>query len=69
VVSLFLLICLLLAPPHIMSVVILLCVPVAGGPVNFASRPEVGVRLQFLFGAILCSSGLPKVRGALLFWS
>jgi hypothetical protein len=41
--SLFLLICLLFALPHIMSFVILFCVLVSDGPVNFASRLGVGV--------------------------
>ena len=67
--SLLLLICLLFAPPHIMSVVILFCVLVAGGPVTFASRSEVDVWLQSLFGSTQCFSSVPRVKGALLFWS
>ena len=49
VVSLFLLICLLLAPPYIMSFVLLIVCWVSVGPVIFASRSGDDVQLQFVW--------------------
>ena len=66
--SLFLLICLLLAPPYIMSFVLLIVCWVPVGRL-FLLRDRESVSSCNLFGLLWCFSGVPGVRGALLFWS
>jgi len=69
VLSLFLLICLMFAPPLIMIFCHTFCVLVFRRVGYFSFEIRSQCLAAILFGVIWCFSGVPGVRSALLIWS